>query len=337
MPNAPLFPNAYPRAGQVALLCEGDVTGYEAQFFKLWADAVFGPIGLLVDVWACGSAAGIFSMADSIGRSKEIVVVEDRDFRSAEQAGADCDRKTRDRQERGLSIRGWRTLHRHEIENYFLDRDVLVPVLSDAFDCSEAAISACLDTAVQSIRVLQALHAGVHEVRRVWEGTDASCLLIGARPSWRREGIVAPEAGVIRAELQIALERWQSTVHDGTALMKPFDSSVMTAFDRSLDASQNVNAQSDLVRFDWPGKEILKLVRQQLCARSGGWWSLDPTARDPVRWHEMQNNRERNSHDRRIENELRPRFVQHLARMILDNPDDPRVVEFHELARLLRN
>ena len=89
--NALSVQNRYPRAGNVAVLCEGDVAGFEVDLIEKWM-AVRAP-EVLADVWACGTQESIYGVADAIGRSRPLVVVEDRDYRTPEQASADCEEK----------------------------------------------------------------------------------------------------------------------------------------------------------------------------------------------------------------------------------------------------
>ena len=71
MSDGPLFSNAYPRGGQVAILCEGDAVGYEAKLLKQWADTV-RPGGRLVDVWPCGTGEALLGMADAIEPNHQV-------------------------------------------------------------------------------------------------------------------------------------------------------------------------------------------------------------------------------------------------------------------------
>ncbi len=82
----------YTRAGDVAILCEGDVAGYEAAMLSTWTDVSLGR-GPLVDVWACGTSSALFGLSDAIGRARPLFVIEDRDYRTPSEAAEDCKKK----------------------------------------------------------------------------------------------------------------------------------------------------------------------------------------------------------------------------------------------------
>ena len=97
------YVSAYPRAGQVALLCEGDVIGYEATLFQKWTGTELGNEPL-VDIWCCGTSSSIRGMSDAIGRSRPIFAIEDRDFRTIDEARDDCARIRKDREGRAIKV-----------------------------------------------------------------------------------------------------------------------------------------------------------------------------------------------------------------------------------------
>ena len=76
----------YPRSGNVAVLCEGDIIGYETNSLKKWLPST-------VDIWSCGTAKSIYGIADAIGRSRPVLIIEDRDFRKLDQAQKECGKK----------------------------------------------------------------------------------------------------------------------------------------------------------------------------------------------------------------------------------------------------
>ncbi len=133
------FLSAYPRAGQIALLCEGDLVGYEATLFQKWTDQELGTAPL-VDIWPCGTATSMHGISDAIGRVRPVLAIEDRDFRSANESRDDCARKKKDREGRDIRVIAWSTWNRCEIENYLLEPDVLLPVFRDAFGCDDRDI-----------------------------------------------------------------------------------------------------------------------------------------------------------------------------------------------------
>src|SRR6266542_2246892 len=103
MPGSKHYEAAYPRAGDVAILCEGDVIGYEVAMLKKWADAKLRN-SPFVDIWACGTAIAIYGQSDAIGRSRPLLAVEDRDFRNREEAARECNASKKDRTARDIVI-----------------------------------------------------------------------------------------------------------------------------------------------------------------------------------------------------------------------------------------
>ena len=99
----PLFPDACPFSCDVLVLCEGDAVGYETQLLKLWADAE-DLEGAFVQVMPGGTSEALYGMADSVGRTVPIIVIEDRDFRTPDEARADSNSKKTDRQNRSVSV-----------------------------------------------------------------------------------------------------------------------------------------------------------------------------------------------------------------------------------------
>ena len=154
--------NRYPRTGDVAVLCEGDVAGFEVDLIEKWiADRV---PHIMVDVWACGTQDSIFGVADAIGRSLPLVVVEDRDYRTTEQANRDCERKRKDRLKRTVAISEWRAWQRNEIENYLIEPEVVVPVLTRYFQIDDpAVVRVRLSSVVDCLRVDQAAQFALHQ------------------------------------------------------------------------------------------------------------------------------------------------------------------------------
>ena len=194
--------SAYPRAGQVALLCEGDLIGYEATLFQKWTGTELGTAPL-VDIWPCGTATSIHGVSDAIGRSRPIFVIEDRDFRSADESREDCARNRKDREGRDIQIIGWSTWDRCEIENYLLEPDVLLPVFREAFGCGDEDIINAIDEILPSLALFQASQYAMSRARRLWLSTDpAGALLSGLslRPQWndRERRLVPPDEGAFR-------------------------------------------------------------------------------------------------------------------------------------------
>ncbi len=203
--------NRYPRAGNVAVLCEGDVAGFEVDLIEKWtADTV---PNVMVDVWACGTQDSIFGVADSIGRSRPLIVVEDRDYRTPVQASSDCERKRKDRVKRAVAVSKWQAWGRNEIENYLIEPAVIVPVLADYFQINdEGVVRARLSSVVDCLRVDQAAQFALHQFQH---SIPSKSRYVGglpkkmARPCWDTVAtkIVSPERAIVKTALETVLKQ----------------------------------------------------------------------------------------------------------------------------------
>ncbi len=337
MPNDPVYKNSgfYRGSAPVALLCEGDVIGYESQFLSRWFRSPNAG-SLKIDVWACGTGHGLRAIADSYGREVKIVGIEDRDFRSDEQASADCQNRLQDLEGRGVAVRGWFAWGRNEIENYFLDDKILNPVMVNWFGCKDDDVNKALDTAVQSLKVFQAVQASVYGIRRWWEHTDpavsfrgSECLYVGGRPNWTENGLASPDKEQIKEKLLVALNRWRERfAGDKTKTPLPEKADMEKVFDEYTQVHPVQNVEADVWRTDWAGKEILKLVRQQLAhsfGRDYGGRLRDILKQqgielgDTIPWHRW-NRQTRDSIDRELEHEIQSRLVKQLFEDAANNP-----------------
>jgi hypothetical protein len=186
MALSPHYRSSYPRSGDVALLCEGDVIGYEVSLLRRWFDERLGT-NPLVDLWPCGTGTAIFGMSDAIGRSCPVVVIEDRDYRSPEEAAGQTACKRKRRAERGLTIAGWQTWRRNEIENYLLEPEVVAPCLAAVFGCSTDDVQETLAGLLPSLAVHQTFQHVFYRARQIWDRTDPSLRLpdgLALAPTW---------------------------------------------------------------------------------------------------------------------------------------------------------
>jgi hypothetical protein len=336
--NEPEFAHRYPRetsTGVVALLCEGDVNGYEASFLETWAAATL-PNTRVAHVWACGTGHSLFGTADAIGRTVRFVVIEDRDFRDLAAALADCQNLKKDRANRGLAILDWRCWRRNEVENYFLDDDILQPVMADAFGCSTADVNDAVDLAVKLLVPFQALQAAIQMTRARWEATDPQCLIGPSRPQWTTRGLAPVDPATIESDLKARLIKWRATLCDNGGLREPWRGDALIDTFKELTTRWATHSSSSAEwREVWAGKEILKYVRQQLCAGRSGWWSCDRVDPRPLHWAAMPNNPSRDAHDRFIEKTLLPKLVNRLVDAVTLSPNEPRWAEFKDLAQVL--
>ena len=287
----------YPQAGNVAVLCEGDLVGYEASILQRWADANVGTKPL-VDVWPCGTKNAIFGMSDSLGRSRPILVIEDRDFRSQDEASADGLKQAKDRGRRGVRVLDWRTWRRNEVENYFIQPSVLVPVMSDAFNCSADDVRDAVTEVVRALPVYQALQYAIYQCRRAWEPTDPSRHLqskIESRPKIEDASrLVAPKVEVVRKGLQENSGDWSRIFVENAMLREPFSGEpLIVDFDSKYDEWRSLTWTDVPCQLDWSGR------REQV--------------------FEKKNRANRDRADREIEAALRPLLVSRLLAQIDDD------------------
>ncbi len=338
MPNDPLHKNTgyYRGSAPVALLCEGDVIGYEAQLLGRWYRTQTAG-GLRVDVWACGTGHGMRAMADAFGREVKIVGIEDRDFRSDQEAQQDSiDRFTELDQRRGVAVRGWFTWSRNEVENYFLDDDILIPVMKEWFGCKSEDVKSAVELSVKSLAVFQAVQASVYRIRRWWEASDPAAgqtgspsLYVGGRPLWGENGLKAVDTKEVEARLVDAFDQWRARfAAAGTSKSPPPGREELLGIFRqwSTASPESGNGVANW-RTDWAGKEILKIVRQQLAFRFGTQYGGELGSKlgkqgikpgDAIPWHKLQRS-DREAIDRELEHEMQPRLVKQLLRFAENN------------------
>jgi hypothetical protein len=314
------YVSAYPRAGQVALLCEGDLIGYEATLFQKWTSAELGT-DPLVDIWPCGTKDSIFGISDAIGRSRPIFVIEDRDFRTIDESRDDCTRNRRNRERRDIKVIAWSAWTRCEIENYLLEPDVLLPVFRGAFRCTDDDIVLAVNEILPSLALYQAAQHVRYRARHQWRLTDpVGALLSGLRasPTWDddKQTIVPPDEAAFRAGLDQNGRSWIEQMH-------AVQCDVVQDFDTQLPLWRNCQWNDATWRTDWAGKEILHWLRIALTSRFG--WPIhgDPGRRQTLRWN--LNRAEREARDREVESALRPRMIDqfltklpHLPQQIRD-------------------
>lgn len=323
--------SAYPRGGQIALLCEGDLIGYEATLFQKWTGAELGTAPL-VDIWPCGTKNSIFGISDAIGRGRPIFIIEDRDFRSMDESRDDCERNKNDRERRDIKVIAWCAWIRCEIENYLLEPDVLLPVFREAFRCTDDDIVLAVNEILPSLALYQAAQHVRYRAQRQWLSTDpVGALLSGLRasPTWDDNGhtIVPPDEAAFRTGLDQNSRSWIEQ-------MRAVRSDVVQDFDTQLALWRNCQWHDASWRTDWAGKEILHWLRIALTSRFGWPTDGDPDERQPLNW--TLNRTRREAQDRAVESALRPRMIgQFLAQL----PSLPKEIrdEFDEMKGALQS
>lgn len=336
MPNQPLYPLAKPIEGDVVVLCEGDAVGYDSALLKRWADAA-DLNGRFVKVMACGTGDALFGMADAIGRTIPVVVIEDRDFRTPAEAEKECLKKLKNRENRNCAMRGWMAWQRAEIENYFADDNVLVPVLAEAFSCDHDEVRNAVKRALSLLPTFQALEYALFRARKSWLSTDANRALRVETMSWGNGSLEALAHEVVREKLEKRLTKWQSSLHDGQAWEDPMSGDdLLRDFDTKIREWTGMEYNSDVWRVDWACKEVLKLTRQMMSEKRPGWWSAPHARNAPVNWGAFANDHDRDEHDRRIERELLPKFIGKVLEEYADGRTEHLASDFAKLAETLK-
>lgn len=312
----PQYRSSYPRGGQVALLCEGDLVGYEASVLRRWLDTHLGTHPL-VDLWPCGTCTAILGVADAIGRSRPIAVIEDRDYRLPEDAQKQVGGIRRRRADRGIEILAWQTWRRNEIENYLIEPEVVTGCLAGAFGCRREDVQEILEAILPVLAVHQAFQHALYQARARWEASDPAPMLpqnLALSPVWDDTALQAStppfETNLQRFEQNLA--QWQQ----GTG--KPLDvgelkREAVLAYERW----QRPTLESSFWLQDWAGKDVLQWVRIGLTARFG-WKPPGESERRRLSWAGLSRTK-RDQQDRPVEADLKPllvrAFLDHLSRL----------------------
>ena len=333
------YSEAYPRAGNAAILCEGDLVGYEAGLLRKWVDTCVG-CSPLVDIWPCGTSSAIYGLCDSIGRSRPILVIEDRDFRDVSDVQKDCKDKEKDRRKRGVKLLGWCTWRRNEIENYFLEPTVLYPVMADAFACKDDDVRQVLGDVIPALALYQSVQDVLYRARRVWEDSRLATDLVRGVDAWPAcddgKGLLkAPDQSAIRNGLKDALGRLPELLEKKRTRRDRLK--LLERFDVKCEAWSKIGVDSQEWRLDWCGKEVLQVLRIGLTARYG-WRDRTSGVRSKLSWQNLSRKAERDTQDRPIEAALRPPLVQRFLEYLEeDNKCKEIRMEFAKLQDILRN
>ncbi|MFZ1934449.1 MAG: hypothetical protein WCB27_23545 [Thermoguttaceae bacterium] len=286
--NAMLARDRYPRAGDVAVLCEGDVAGFDVDLIEKWV-AEKAPL-VLADVWACGTQDSIYGVADAIGRARPLVVVEDRDYRTREQASVDCKAKQKDRLKRAAKVQDWRSWERNEIENYLIEPAVVVPVVAHYFRIDDQElVRARLESVVTCLSVDQAAQYALYQFRHGLPSKNRYMTGLPkkkARPSWnpQQRALVAPEPAAVKNALWELLKKSaEDYVNDGQGINaeQPIRQFEVKCRDWNDDA-----LSSSIWLVDWAGKDILIFLCRWLAGEFG---LFDPNGnqRHLVEWDKL--------------------------------------------------
>jgi hypothetical protein len=318
------YKSKYPRSGRIAILCEGDLAGYEADLIESWT-VQFPDLGL-VDVWPCGTKSAIYGMSDAIGRAIRIHVIEDRDHRTKEVAEKDCRGKLKDRRERGVKIGFWKSWNRHEIENYLVEPAIVRPVFSEVFDTPEDKVSESLQEVLTKTAIDQALQLALSEFRSAFpnEKSVGGVSRKEARPRWGENGLVVPDPNTVKDDLtRVFVQSLQSLQPDRQPEMDRY----LERFVRKSEEWLEMKVNDKGWRIDWAGKEVLAWLRVKMASEAGWPDVKDHAHRTPIEWEKMSP-KEYSEQDRLIERAIQPRLVKALLRKLTSNATDmPEIVE----------
>lgn len=324
----------YPRSGNVAVLCEGDIAAYDASILRQWADRQFGT-DPLVDVWPCGTGESLFGVSDAIGRTRPLVVIEDRDFRSEEDVTKYCKSKEKDRQKRAVQILQWRCWRRNEIENYLLEEPVLLPVMQNWFQCTEDQVRDAVSETLTSHTVFQAAEYALYHTRRSWSKSDPSGPLrhdLRHRPQWGKssKSPAAPRFEDVRKSLEDNLEKWREKFSQDSQSREPFSGKAcLQDFTDKFNEWSGMAYGDDGWRINWSGKEVLQGLCRRLSARHD-WLSDGGSHREHVDWGSLSRSKQ-GAMDREIEHAMQRDLVNAFLAHIGGLTEGPLFDEWEEL------
>ncbi len=324
----PEYDGRYPLQGTLAVLCEGDVAGYEKDLLEKWL--VQARSVASIDVWPCGTKKAAFGMADALGRSVPILVIEDRDYLSLDDAKKACDKNAADRRRRAADIKAWLSWQRHEIENYLIEPDVLIPVLSNEFPVDRKAVEERLGKLIESQSADQAANAVLSHLRerlpdryKAVNGLPRKKL----RPAWngKAKEFDLPSLDDIKRGLSTIIGEAKSSMDAKIDSTKELDS-----FQERIDAWKSVDRSSDVWKCDWSGKEVLHGMLQWM-AGEYGWTESRGQAPAIVDWDKLGSD-EAKAQLRRIESAVQPHLIRGFLDFLSRSDEHPIRSEWKDLA-----
>jgi len=330
----------YPRSGDVAILCEGDVAAYDASILRQWADREFGTHPL-VDVWPCGTGESLFGVSDAIGRSRPLLVIEDRDFRSEDDADKYCRGKQKDRRRRAVRILEWRCWKRNEIENYLLDEPILIPVMCEWFGCRENDVRDAVSEVLTSLVVFQAAEYALYHARRSWSKSDPSSSLkqdLRHGPQWNEssKSPTSPQFEDVQKSLEGNFEKWQEKFSRDSQFREPFQGKAcLEDFTAKFTEWSGMDYGDQRWRIDWSGKEVLQGLCRCLSARHG-WPSDGGSHREPIGWGSLSRPKQEEK-DREIEHAMQRDLVNACLAHLGGLTEGPLFDEWEELKETVKN
>jgi hypothetical protein len=172
----------------------------------------------------------------------------------------------------------------------------------------------------------------------------------GGKPKWIATGLDAPQAATVRANLENHVKGTQGKAHKNNAFQEPLlGRSLLDAFDARLGAWSVDPLPDGVWRRDWAGKEVLKLVRQQLAAKFRPPIASKQTRIDKVDWFKVgeeivESDRSKKARlqeeargalDRDIERAIQPVLIKHLWAHLDASPTADMNRDFTRIAQFL--
>lgn len=339
MPYEVAYHEAYQRAGNLALLCEGDVIGYEASILGEWATEKLRSTPL-VDVWACGTKTAVFGMSDAIGRARPIVVIEDRDFRTPAEGAAECRSHRKTRSNRGVRVIDWRCWRRNEIENYLLEPFLVIDLMSDLFGCTNDDVKTGLQEIITSQAIYQAASYVLYRSRQGWDKTDPARMLpidLQYRPQWNDDSQipVAPNKDEVRTKLAANALLWFANFVNEDGSKAPIQpDALVQEFEQKCAEWVSTGWDDRVWLIEWSGKEILQWLRVLMTARFG-WYDSSSKQRIKLKWQGLTR-RKFEEQDRAVEGAMRPEFVHGFVGFLVSTGESDIHDEWSEIEGALR-
>lgn len=338
----PQYKDQYPGQGDVAVLCEGDVIGYECAILKRWLSSQI-PGRPFAEVWACGTSDAIYGMSDALGRSCPIIAVEDRDYRTSAEVAEYCENRKKDRCKRHVQVSGWLCWRRNEIENYLLEPEVIVPVMHDAFGCDDDGVRSALQQVIRAMPVFQAFKHAIYQMRRTWDDSDVVQHLsnlpddLSVRPSWDddKDDFSCADPDAVTAGLRENLSKWRGRFAEDNSDDALAPNEWADLFPKKHDLWKDVPFDSDVWRVEWAGKEILHCLLRVLAHRYG--LPNGSAGRTPIAWNSIPSRKERDEKLRQIEGTLAPYLMQSFVGYLEGAEGGPVGDEWRQLAELVRS
>jgi hypothetical protein len=245
-------------------------------------------------------------------------------------------------------MRGWVAWSRNEIENYFLDDEVLFPAMRETFDCSDADTKAARDEAIKALRLFQIVKAAASDADGAWVELEKARRLGGGKPKWTAAGLEAPPPTVVRTNLESHIKGTQGKAYRNNAFQEPLTGkALLDAFDTRLEDWSVDPLPPAVWKQEWAGKEVLKLTRQRLASKFRAPSESKNSRIDTVNWFKVRDDileadknrrtklqdQAEGALDRDIERAIQPVLIKHLWAHLEAVPAADMNADFEAISR----